>query len=172
MGFKPLLFSPLHVSTCAFLRSNKTVSTAMSSKQGWGKAGQKPGSHQQQQKCLHQHIRVVLHICVRLHNLIFTLTNTRVARQVLLQTRPALFDLQEQEGSERPHSTRVSAAEAAARTLTPAFRAATVNSHLRWSISGLYFLQGKNPKYLLGSLPYVRQTSEAVQSSSVFFLFY
>lgn len=97
MGFEALLFFlSLHVSSCVFLRSDKTISTATSSKQGWGEAGQKLGNYQQQQKCLHQHIGVVLRICVRLHDLKFSLTNTRVARQVLFEIRPALFDLQEQ----------------------------------------------------------------------------
>lgn len=67
----------------------------------------------------------------------------RVARQVLFQVRPALFDLQQQGVSEIPSNSHKSAAEAAARMLRPAFRVAMVNSHLRRSISGLYFLQEK-----------------------------
>lgn len=78
------------------------------------------------------------------------------------QIRSALFELHEQSFSRIPNNSHKSAAEAAARMLRPAFRIAVVNSHLWWSFSSHYFLKEMNLKDLLASLPYVRQTNEAV----------
>lgn len=69
-----------------------------------------------------------------------------MARQVLFQIRPALFDLQQQGVSKIPSNSCKSSAGAAARILRPAFRVVVVNSHLRYGISDLYFLQEKKKK--------------------------